>query len=92
MIDERTREALEAISAARTALASLERTFVVQARRSGATWSELGEPLRLSKQGVRRRHLANDPIVARRPARASAFDAFDAEMDAFLLAQRGSGR
>ena len=87
MIDEGTREALEAIHAARAALTSLERTLVAHARRRGATWSELGEPLRLSKQGVRRRHLAIDPIVSRR---AFPFEDFYAEMDAFIRGGRGS--
>ncbi len=91
MLDEGTREALEAIHAARAALASLEATLVARARESGATWTELGEPLRLSKQGVRRRHLAIDPIVARRPTRAPSFDEFYAEMDAFIRAEQGSG-
>ena len=50
------------------------------AREHGATWSELGEPLGLSKQGARRRHLAIDPIFARRPRRPPTIDEYHAEM------------
>ena len=46
-------------------LTRLERTLVVRARSQGRTWSELARPLGISKQAVRQRHLAHDPVAAR---------------------------
>ena len=68
MVDEAIEQGLEAIVAARGALDSLERMLVARARARGDV-VRLGEPLGLSKQGARRRHLAIDPIFARRPRR-----------------------
>ena len=92
MVDEAIEQGLEAIVAARGALDSLERMLVARAREHGATWSELGEPLGLSKQGARRRHLAIDPIFARRPRRPPTIDEYHAEMLASLRARRSSAR
>ena len=92
MVDEAIEQGLEAIAAARGALDSLERTLVARAREHGATWSELGGPLGLSKQGARRRHLAIDPIFARRPRRAPTIAEYHAEMLSTLQAQRSSER
>jgi hypothetical protein len=92
MVDEAIAQGLEAIVAARGALDSLERTLVARAREHGATWSELGELLGLSKQGARRRHLAIDPIFARRARRPQTIDEYHAEMLAALRAQRSSQR
>ena len=58
-------EALRAIAGARVALTRLERSLVVRARSQGRTWSELARPLGISKQAMRQRHLAQDPIAAR---------------------------
>ena len=58
-------EALRAIAGARVALTRLERTLVVRARSQSRTWSELARPLGISKQAMRQRHLAQDPIAAR---------------------------
>ena len=90
MVDEAIERGLEAIVAARGALDSLERTLVVRAREHGATWSELCGPLGLSKQGARRRHLAIDPIFARRPLRPPTIAEYHAEMFASLQAQGSS--
>ncbi len=76
--------ALREIAAVRVALDSLEARLVVRARANGATWSELGDPLGLSKQAVRKRHLADDPIFARRKKRAPTIDDYYAEMERAL--------
>lgn len=60
--------ALREIVAARVALDSLEATLVVRARSYGRSWSELAAPLGVTKQAARSRHLARDPIAARRHA------------------------
>ena len=59
-------EALRAIAGARVALTRLERTLVIHARSQGRSWSELALPLGISKQAVRQRHLADDPVRPRR--------------------------
>ena len=48
----------------RAALESLEVALVVEGRRRGLRWSDLGADLGLSAHGARKRHLANDPIYA----------------------------
>jgi hypothetical protein len=60
--------ALREIVAARAALNSLEATLVIRARSYGRSWSELAEPLGVTKQAARSRHLARDPVAARRRA------------------------
>lgn len=60
--------ALREIVVARAALDSLEATLVVRARSYGRSWSELAAPLGVTKQAARSRHLARDPIAARRRA------------------------
>ena len=62
-------EALRGVVAARAALADLERALVVQGREQGASWAQLAAPLGISKQAVRQRHVAVDPIAAQRPRR-----------------------
>lgn len=62
-------EALRAIAGARTALTQLERRLVVRGRSQGRTWSQLAQPLGISKQAARQRHVADDPIAAGRPRR-----------------------
>ena len=86
-MNQRIETGLREIVSARAALDSLERTLVVRARLQGATWSDLAGPLGLSKQGVRRRHLANDPIFARRPHSPPTIDEYHAEMVAALRAR-----
>jgi hypothetical protein len=76
--------ALREIVALRAALDSLEATLVIRARSHGATWPQLAQPLGLTKQGVRRRHLHNDPVFARRPARPQTIDEYHAEMVVFM--------
>jgi hypothetical protein len=73
MLDSGSAEALGQLVASRRALVELEAELVVRARRNGATWSDIAEPLGLSKQAVRKRHLAIDPIYAqrRRPTTAA---------------------
>jgi len=60
--------ALREIVAARAALVSLETTLVIRARSHGRSWSELAAPLGVTKQAARSRHVARDPIAARRRA------------------------
>lgn len=60
--------ALREIVAARAALSSLEATLVVRARSHGRSWAELAVPLGVTKQAARSRHLARDPVAARRRA------------------------
>lgn len=87
MIQDSIEVALREIVTARAALDSLERMLVVRARSHGATWSDLAQPLGLSKQGTRRRHLAIDPIFARRPHRPPTIAQYHEEMLAALRAQ-----
>jgi hypothetical protein len=87
VIEESTEAALRELVSTRVALESLERTLVARARLHGATWSDLAGPLGLSKQGVRRRHLATDPIFARRSRRPPTIAEYHAEMNAALRAQ-----
>ena len=86
-MSEWLRAGLREVAAARATLESLETQLVVRARLSGCTWAELGDDLDLSAGGVRRRHLAVDPIFARRPARPPTIEEYHAEMRAALRAQ-----
>lgn len=89
MLEGTVESGLRELQRTREALLSLERTLVVRARLTGATWTEIGEPLGLTKQAVRRRHLASDPIFARRALRPPTIAEYHAEMFAALRA-RGS--
>lgn len=53
----------------RAALDALETELVVGARSRGYSWRKLGEDLGLSAHGVRKRHIADDPIYAWRSQR-----------------------
>jgi hypothetical protein len=77
------RSGLREIVALRAALDDLETELVVGARSRGYKWRELGEDLGLSAHGVRKRHLAVDPIHAWRSQRAPGLEA--------LLEERESG-
>lgn len=55
---------LREIVAARAALDGLEAALVVEGRRRGYRWADLGADLGLSLHGVRRRHIGRDPIYA----------------------------
>jgi hypothetical protein len=77
------RSGLREIVALRAVLYSLETEFVIGARGRGCKWRELGEDLGLSAHGVRKRHLAVDPIHAWRSQRAPGLAA--------LLEERESG-
>jgi hypothetical protein len=79
--------ALREIVAARVALDGLEATLVARARSNGATWADLAGPLNLSKQGVRKRHLAVDPIFARRSGKPQTIEEYHAELAAAVRAQ-----
>jgi hypothetical protein len=73
--DDVVRVALREIVAVRTALDSLETKLVIEARRRGHRWRELGADLGLSAHGVRKRHVAHDPIRAqRRPDEPMSFE------------------
>ena len=71
----------------RAALNSLETEFVVLARRSGCTWAELAQDLELTAGGVRRRHLASDPILARPSTKPPTIEEYHAELVAALRTQ-----
>ena len=86
MLDRDTDDALRELVTARAALDSREASLVVRARSCGATWAELGRSLGLSKQAVRKRHLALDPIFARRRSRPPTIDEYHAEIAAAMRA------
>jgi hypothetical protein len=67
--DDIVRIGLRELVAVRLALASLEATLVIEGRRRGFRWHELGADLGLSAHGVRKRHVAHDPIRAQRQPR-----------------------
>jgi hypothetical protein len=67
--EDAVRIGLREIVAVRAALASLEETLVIEARRRGYRWRDLGADLGLSAHGARKRHVAHDPIRAQRPPR-----------------------
>jgi hypothetical protein len=67
------RAGLREIVALRAALDGLEAELVAAARGQGCKWRELGDDLGMSGHGVRRRHLAVDPIYAWRAQREPLF-------------------
>ncbi|MGH3073251.1 MAG: hypothetical protein ACRDNB_13435 [Gaiellaceae bacterium] len=79
------RSGLREIVAVRAALDALEAALVVEGRRRGHRWATLGEELGLSAHGVRKRHLAIDPIyawkLARPPSPAEELRRHLAELD-----------
>ena len=87
MIEGSIDTALREIVEVRAALDSLEATLVARARSRGATWSELADPLSLSKQGARKRHLAIDPIFEQRSRKPQTIDEYHAEFVAAMRAQ-----
>jgi hypothetical protein len=89
MIHGSVESALRELVATRAAIDSLEATLVVRARSEGATWDDLAAALGLSKQGARRRHLAIDPIFARRPQRPPTIAEYHAEIAAAMHARGG---
>ena len=80
---------LRELVATRAALESLESSLVAQARLDGATWTQIGRILGLTKQGARARHLSIDPIYARaqRPHEPRTLREWHAELAAVLQAQ-----
>ena len=92
MLGESLETALRELIEVRAALDVREAELVVRARAHGATWVELGDALGLSKQAVRKRHLAVDPIFARRPRRPPTIDEYHAELRATLRAGGRSSR
>lgn len=81
------RSGLREVVAARAALDSLEAQLVVHARLGGCTWAELAQDLELTAGGVRRRHLAVDPVFARGALQPPSIDEFHAEFVAAMRAQ-----
>lgn len=83
--DDVVRAGLREVVAARKALDRLEAALVVEGRRRGYRWSQLGAELGLSLHGVRRRHLARDPVYAwkqsRPPSPAEEVRQFLASLD-----------
>ena len=88
VLDEETDDALRQVVAARLRLDAREAELVVRGRSRGATWAELGSSLGLSKQAARKRHLAIDPIFARRMLRPPTIDEYHAELAAAIRARR----
>jgi hypothetical protein len=80
---------LNELMATRAALDALERALVARARLNGATWTELGPLLALTKQGARARHLAIDPVYAasQQPHEPRSIGEWHAELAAVLQAQ-----
>jgi hypothetical protein len=76
------RRAIREVVAARSVLDALESQLVITAREQGASWGALAADLGVTRQGARQRHLAVDPVAARRPKPQSAMDAFYAELHA----------
>jgi hypothetical protein len=68
------RSGLREIVALRAVLDALEAELVISARGRGYRWRDLGEDLGLSAHGVRKRHIASDPIHAWRAQRARPLD------------------
>lgn len=58
------RSGLRELVVLRAVLDALEAELVVGARERGYKWRDLGEDLGLSPHGVRKRHIAVDPIYA----------------------------
>lgn len=87
MIEESIDATLREIIMARAALDSLETMLVVRARSRGATWSELGTVLGLTKQGARTRHLATDPLFERRSQKPPSIEEYHADFVAAMRAQ-----
>lgn len=83
--DDVVRTGLREIVALRAALDALEATLVVEGRRRGYRWADLGDDLGLSSHGARKRHLAIDPIYAwkkqRPPSPAEELRALLASLD-----------
>ncbi len=90
MLNHELDEELRSIAAARAALDVREAETVARARLSGATWVDVGQSLGLSKQGARKRHLAIDPIFARRPSRVPSIEEYHAEIAALIRARQES--
>ena len=67
--DDLVRSGLREVVAARAALDALEASLVVEGRQRGYRWSVLGAELGLTRHGVRKRHLAIDPIHAWKQSR-----------------------
>ena len=86
MLAEELDEALRELVAARVRLDAREAELVVRGRSQGATWGELGHSLGISKQAARKRHLAIDPILARRPSRPPTIEEYHAELAAAIRA------
>lgn len=89
VLSEEIDEQLRMIAAEHASLRARESELVVRARSTGASWTELGHVLGLSKQAVRRRHLAVDPVFARRSERPPTIAEYHDEMMTALRAARG---
>ena len=87
VIESTVETALRELVATRVTLESLEATLVARARSRGASWPELAAPLGLSKQGVRKRHLAIDPIFQRHSLTPPTIEEYHAEFVATMRAQ-----
>lgn len=85
--DDVFRRGLREVVAARKALDALESQLVARARARGYKWPALAEDLGLTPQGARKRHLAVDPIHARRQ-REPPIDVLLAELIATIKQRR----
>lgn len=86
MLNDDLDQELRRIAAARAELDVQEAETVARARLTGATWVDVGQSLGLSKQGARKRHLAIDPISARRSTRPPTIEEYHAEIAAWIRA------
>ena len=64
--DDVVHAGLRELAALRRTLDALEAELVVEGRRRGYGWAELGAQLGLGLHGMRRRHLGRDPVYARK--------------------------
>jgi len=86
-MSESLRAQLREVVAARADLDALETQLIIQARSSGCTWAELAQDLGLTAAGVRRRHLAVDPVFAKRSRKPQTIDEYHEEFVAAMRAQ-----
>ena len=59
------RRALRELVRVRVLLDEVEERLVLGLRREGASWSEIGADLGITRQGAHRRHARRDPIAVR---------------------------
>jgi len=66
--------------------------FVDQARRSGASWTEIGRSMGVTKQAVRKRFVPSTPVDAEEMVGANGFDRFTERAKRCVLAAQEAAR